>query len=136
MYCDRCGTNLPGDVRFCSTCGRQFGVAPVPPSVNRVARNVKNLAILWIVYSALRILPGVFLRSFGNFNFPFMDGTPFMVHNIVRTVGTAFILTGVAGVVARWGLLGRAGGGRGVGPLFGVLCVFPLSPWGALGGGS
>ncbi len=107
MYCDRCGTNLQGGVRFCPSCGRQFGAASAPPLVSRVTGNIRTLAILWMVYSAFRVLPGLLLRSIGSYGFPFMDGSPYLVHNILRTVGGAFILTGVLGLIAGWGLLER-----------------------------
>ncbi len=108
MYCDRCGTNLQGDVRFCPTCGRNFGAAPAPPpQVSRVSGNLRTLAILWVVYSAFRILPGLFLRSMDSYGWPFMYNTPFFVHGIVRTVGSVFVITGVAGLIAGWGLMER-----------------------------
>jgi hypothetical protein len=109
MYCDRCGTNLTGDVRFCPSCGRQFGAMPPPPpaAVNRVHGNLRTLAILWIVYSAIRVLPGLFLNSLGNYGFPFMNDAPFFVHGILRTVGSVFIVTGVLGLIAGWGLMER-----------------------------
>jgi hypothetical protein len=107
MFCDRCGTNLPGDVRFCPSCGRQFGAMPPPPVVNRVSGNLRTLAILWMVYSAFRVIPGLFLRSLGNYGFPFMNDTPYFVHGILQTVGGVFVITGVLGLIAGWGLLER-----------------------------
>jgi hypothetical protein len=108
MYCDRCGTNLPGDVRFCPSCGRQFGAAaPPPPAVSRVSGNLRTLAILWMVYSAFRVLPGLFLQSMDSYGWPFMNNAPFFVHGILRTVSGVFIVTGVAGLIAGWGLMER-----------------------------
>lgn len=113
MYCDRCGTNLQGDVRFCPSCGRQFGAAaPPPPAVSRVSGNLRTLAILWMVYSAFRVLPGLFLQSMDSYGWPFMNNTPFFVHSILRTVGTVFLITGVAGLIAGWGLMERHGWAR------------------------
>jgi hypothetical protein len=131
MFCDRCGTNLPGDVRFCPTCGRQFGVAaplPAPGPVNRVSGNLRTLGILWIVYSAFRVIPGLFLRSLGDFGFPFLDNAPFFVHGILRTVGGVFIVTGVLGVIAGWGLLDRQSWARILAVVLAFLSVlhFPL----------
>ena len=57
MFCDRCGANLQGPVNFCPHCGRQFGAAPQAPAGNRVNGHLRNLAILWLAYSALRLLP-------------------------------------------------------------------------------
>ena len=107
MFCDRCGTNLPGEVRFCPSCGRQFGAVPPPQPVNRVSGNLRTLAILWMVYSAFRVLPGLFLRSLGNYGWPFMHNTPYFVHGVLETVGGVFIFTGVLGLVAGWGLMER-----------------------------
>ena len=129
MFCDRCGTNLPGEVRFCPSCGRQFGAAvPAPPPANRVSGNLRTLGILWIVYSAFRVVPGLFLRSMGDFGFPFMDHAPFLVHNILRTVGGVFIVTGVVGLIAGWGLLERQSWARILTIILAFLSVlhFPL----------
>ena len=105
MFCDRCGANLQGPVSFCPHCGRQFGAAPQLPVGNRVSGHLRNVAILWLVYSALRVLPGLFLNSFSNWGFPFGD-TPFFVHGL-RTVGGWFMATGIVGLIAGWGLYER-----------------------------
>jgi uncharacterized membrane protein (DUF2068 family) len=108
MFCDRCGANLQGPVSFCPHCGRQFVAAPPPlPPVNRVNGHLRNVAILWLVYSALRLLPGLFLSSFSNWGIPFMDDVPFFVHGVVRTVAGIFLATGVLGLIAGWGLYER-----------------------------
>ena len=75
MFCDRCGANLQGPVSFCPHCGRQFGAAPPVPVGNRVSGHLRNVAVLWLVYSALRVLPGLALNSFSNWDFPF-HGVP------------------------------------------------------------
>jgi hypothetical protein len=107
MFCDRCGAHLQGPVSFCPHCGRQFGAAPPLPVGNRVSSHLRNLAILWLAYSALWLLPGLFLNSLSNWGFPFMDGAPFFIHGIVRTVGGVFLAAGVVGMIAGWGLYER-----------------------------
>jgi uncharacterized membrane protein (DUF2068 family) len=108
MFCDRCGANLQGPVSFCPHCGRQFGAPPPVPAGNRVTRHLRNVAVLWLVYSALRLIPGLFLNSFNDWGFPFAgNDTPFFVHNILRTVGGFFLMTGVLGAIAGWGLYER-----------------------------
>jgi|SRR5664280_1954788 len=106
MFCDRCGANLQGPVRFCPHCGRQFGAPPPMPSVNRVNGHLRNVAILWLAYSALRLLPGLFLNSFSDWGFPFGDDAPYIVHGI-RALGGIFLATGLVGVIAGWGLYER-----------------------------
>ena len=107
MFCDRCGANLQGSANFCPHCGRQFGAAPPMPVGNRVNGHLRNLAILWLAYSALRLLPGLVLNSFSDRGFPFGDVAPYFIHEIVRTFGGIFLVTGVVGVIAGWGLYER-----------------------------
>lgn len=109
MFCDRCGANLQlqGPVSFCPHCGRQFGAAPPLPVGNRVSGHLRNVAILWLVYSALRLLPGLVLNSFSHWGFPFDGGAPFFVHGMLRAFGGIFLVTGVIGVIAGWGLYER-----------------------------
>ena len=107
MFCDRCGAQLQGPVTFCPHCRRQFGAAPPPPVVNRVAGHLRNVAVLWLVYSALRLLPGLFLNSFSDWGVPFGDDVPYFVHGIVRSVAGVFMATGLIGVIAGWGLYER-----------------------------
>jgi len=107
MFCDRCGAQLQGPVTFCPYCRRQFAAAPPPPVVNRVQGHLRNVAVLWLVYSALRLLPGLFLSSFSNWGIPFTDDVPFFVHGIVRSVAGVFVATGLIGVIAGWGLYER-----------------------------
>jgi hypothetical protein len=107
MFCDRCGAQLQGPVTFCPYCRRQFAAAPPTPVVNRVQGHLRNVAVLWLVYSALRLLPGLFLSSFSDWGVPFTDEVPFFVHGIVRSVAGVFVATGVIGVIAGWGLYER-----------------------------
>src|SRR5712671_4949529 len=108
MFCDRCGTNLPPTVRFCPSCGRAFAPAPVPQApVYRVAGNIRNLGILWIVYAILNMLPGLFLGSLFRWlrfdhNFPF----PLLGIFGIGITGL-FVVKGALGVIAGWGLLER-----------------------------
>jgi hypothetical protein len=107
MFCDRCGAQLQGPVTFCPYCRRQFAAAPPPPVVNRVQGHLRNVAVLWLVYSALRLLPGLFLSSFSDWGLPFTDDVPFFVHGIVRSVAGVFVATGLIGIIAGWGLYER-----------------------------
>lgn len=109
MYCDRCGANLQGQVTFCPHCGRQFSAAaPQAPVMNRVAAHTRNLAIVWLVYSAWRVLPGLFLRSISNWDFPFDRwGGPFFFGGILHFVSGFLIFSGVVGLIAGWGLWER-----------------------------
>ena len=126
MYCDRCGVNLPATARFCPQCGKQFGAAPPPPMPARqprVAGHLRTLAILWMVYSGFRVLPGLMLHSADAWGFPFFDGAPYFVHNVLHMVGGALIATGMIGIVAGWGLLERQSWARVLAIILGFLSL-------------
>ena len=124
MYCDRCGANLQGPARFCPQCGKQFGVAPSPPVLQgRVSGNLRTLAILWMVYSGYRLLPGLVLHSMDSWGVPFIYGGPFFVRNILHLVGGTLIATGVVGLIAGWGLLERQTWARVLAIILGFLSL-------------
>ena len=141
MFCDSCGTQLAGAANFCPTCGRNFGARPVaaappPPIVQpqgRVAGHVKTLAILWLVRSGLRLLPGLFLTSFFGRNWPFLDVIPWPVHGILRAVGTVFIVGALIGIILGWGLWERRPWARTLAIVLGILALFDFPLGTALG---
>ena len=63
MFCDRCGTAVQPDQRFCNQCGRQFSDALVMArsSPNRVQEHVRLVGILWLALSAFNVLAGLVL---------------------------------------------------------------------------
>lgn len=38
MYCERCGTQLPDNARFCSRCGKKVSADAAPPPVRAAGR--------------------------------------------------------------------------------------------------
>src|SRR5215475_1760027 len=124
MYCDRCGTQVPDNARFCSTCGKAFGgfpaAAAAPPATGRVARHIRILGILWLILSGLRLIPGMAMMTlFGSHRF--IPGVPFFVHNIVSGIGFLFVLGALVGLAAGWGLMQREPWARMLAIVTGVL---------------
>ena len=114
MFCDRCGANMADTARFCPSCGKPSGTpfgapAAAPPysplPMNRVVRHVRNVGILWIVYSILHMLPGLVLGSMPHW-LRWYDG-PFFMRGMFQAIGGLLVLKGVVGVIAGWGLLDR-----------------------------
>ena len=54
MFCDKCGTAVQADQRFCSRCGREFTGTMVVgyPRRSRVQEHIRLLGILWLALSA------------------------------------------------------------------------------------
>jgi hypothetical protein len=130
MFCDRCGAQMADTARFCQACGKPF--APVVPTtlvpMNRVARHIRNVGILWIVYSCIHLIPGLIVGSMPHW-FPF-DGNHdfFLFRGVFRVVGGFLLLKGVVGIIAGWGLLDRQSWARILAIILGFLSLlhFPL----------
>ena len=132
MFCDRCGAQMPEQARFCPSCGKAFGgVTPAP--TNRVARHVRTLAILWLVLSGFRLIPGLVLRSIFHSGGTFIPGMPYFVHGIVSSIGFVFLISAILGLAAGWGLLQRETWGRTLAIVLGIVNLVDLPFGTALG---
>src|SRR5215469_7451396 len=88
MFCDRCGSSLAPNARFCTTCGKEIypstatgqpAPAPTRPGTpvypagsydGRVQRHVKTLAVLWGINGALRLMEVFSLYMIGRTLWP------------------------------------------------------------------
>jgi hypothetical protein len=106
MYCDRCGTALVANQNFCRACGRPLAGIPAGPAQSRMAGHARLLGILWLAYSGLRLLPGVFLLGFNHwgFHFPLL---PSFAMPLMGIFGGFLMIGALLGFVAGWGLLER-----------------------------
>jgi len=133
MFCDRCGTNLQSAVSYCPTCGKPVGM-PLMPVRNRIAGHVRLLGIFWLAISAFRLLPGMFLMAFFHHSFHWWNtDLPFFVPGILRAVGGLFVVSGLAGIAAGWGLLDRQPWARTLALVLGCLNLIDMPFGTALG---
>lgn len=148
MYCNSCGSPIHDDARFCGQCGKQVASLPGAPAAAgemaraRLARHLPALALLWAIYSALRMLtggamlfvgstfmPGIFHHgrpfALSFFGWPF---SPFLFRGLIGGVGVGVLLLGAAGLAAGWGLWHRQGWARILALILGILALlhFPL----------
>ena len=158
MHCVQCGVQLLPGQMFCSKCGQQVVDAaasastaqPVPPQSStsqtsipaprvgfaqpsRVAQHLSVLGILWIIYSGLRLIPGIALMVFGHMHFPFMlmpIPAPIRVFlgPFLGAIGLLISGFAIAGVIAGWGLMARYPWARVLAIVLGCLSLirFPL----------
>jgi hypothetical protein len=121
MYCTSCGADVDSSARFCHRCGAasQSGApqaAPFAagPGANR-GTHIRVLGILWLVESALRLIPGLgLLLLFGAGGAvltavlgPMVPAIALLAMPILFGIGLFLFLGAVAGMVAGWGLLRR-----------------------------
>jgi len=137
MFCHMCGGALQPGTQFCPSCGRSVNAVPLMPAQGRIAGHVRLLGILWLALSAFHLIPGLLLYSiFGNAwsawaGFP--PGMPEFFHGILRLVGGFFLISGVVGLIAGWGLLDRQPWARMLAIVLGFLNLIHMPFGTALG---
>jgi len=108
MFCDRCGTRLSDQTRFCPSCGKAAGITPFMPVQSRIAGHVRLLGIFWLALSAFHFLPGLFLLILAGPGSSFLQAElPGFVHGILGAVAWVLLAGGILGLVTGWGLLQR-----------------------------
>jgi hypothetical protein len=144
MFCDRCGSSVASDQRFCGRCGREFvGGAGGPvlafPRRNRVVEHIRLVAILWLALSALNAVGGVLLFVVANtliLHLPEM-GAPSeataWLHPLLSCVAILVLAKGVLGFLAGWGLLQRESWARMLTLVLAFLALFNIPFGTALG---
>jgi len=158
MHCVHCGAQLiPGQI-FCSQCGQAVAVAnqpsaaapyahaqapagititPTRAAINRVARNLNTLAILWIAYSILRLVPGVALMAFSHLRLPFLfmpfPGMHTRLGPFLGFIGFGVSALAIAGVIAGWGLIERRQWARVLAIVLAILALIHIPLGTALG---
>jgi hypothetical protein len=70
------------------------------------------LGVLWIVFSVLRLIPGLALMAFGQMRFPFMlmpmpASIRLFLAPFLWAIGLVISGFAIAGVIAGWGLMAR-----------------------------
>ncbi len=135
MFCDRCGKNIEEGQNFCPGCGKTLQPQTVVPGERRVVSRVRLLAILWLAYSALHLIPGLVLMSlFRNCSdglFP--PGAPAFVPGLLHGIGFALSAISLVGLIAGWGLLSWKSWARTLSIVLGALSLLNLPFGTALG---
>ena len=158
MYCAHCGAQMMPGQRFCSKCGQPFvdvavpgpAAQPAPPQSStgqtsvpgpsagfarpsRVARHLSVLGVLWIIFSVLRLIPGVAMMVLGHMRFPFMlmpvpAPIRLFLAPFLGAIGLLVSAFAIAGVIAGWGLMARCPWARMLAIVLGCISLihFPL----------
>jgi uncharacterized membrane protein len=91
------------------------------------------LGVLWVIFSGLRLIPGLALIGLGHFRFPFMFApipAPMRVFLTPFLAGIGVLLSGyaIAGMIAGIGLLARSPWARMLAIVLGCISLihFPL----------
>lgn len=160
MHCAHCGAQVMPGQMFCNKCGQPVSTTvpgatpasalpqplpgpttpPAQPSPgtgfapsSRVARHLSVLGILWIVLSAMRLIPGLAVLALGHLRFPFMlvpipENVRSFLTPFLAAIGLMVSAFAVAGVIAGWGLIARCPWARMLAIVLGCIGLihFPL----------
>ena|SRR5579863_10445893 len=136
MFCANCGAKVAEGQNFCSVYGKTVTTpGPTAPALpqgkvqGRVERHLQILAVLWLVWSALRLIPGIGLLFFGSMALPFLPfGLRAMILPIAAFAGVFFLASAACGIVAGWGLMQRRPWARILAIILGILSLihFPF----------
>jgi zinc-ribbon domain len=154
-FCTRCGraVSLPvaaggAPVQSGGALGAAAGPSAPPPAPtwaapggyaalpmeSRLVRNVRILGILWIVGSALRMVPALGMLFLGHMRFPFMPPLArVFVVPMMGGFGALLTVASVAGIAAGWGLLERRSWARMLAVVLGCLALIDFPFGTALG---
>lgn len=151
MFCDRCGTELATGQAFCASCGKpvQPSVGPsaaatpppgyAPPAAyaprgNRVAEHNRILAICWLVYSLLHLIPMLFALSFfGIVKANMGTDVPEFVPALIQTVMVSIAAFSAVGLFVAWGLFTWKPWGRMLAIVVGIINLINIPLGTALG---
>jgi len=142
MFCDKCGSTVQADQRFCGHCGKELAGAPVAgyPRPSRVQQHVRLLGILWLAASALNAVGGVILYILANTLFVHLSemgnmppGTTAWLHPFLSFIAILIMLKAAAGFFAGWGLLQREPWARLLTLVLAFLALFHIPLGTALG---
>lgn len=144
MFCANCGSKIGEGQNFCNACGKTV-LSPAAPSargaVRRVDRHLRVVAVLWLIWSGLRLIPSVALLFFGSFwmtFFPFRKAFfpfrfPVAWLPLAAMVGVILLVYTAAGLIAGWGLLERRSWGRTLALVMSILSLINIPFGTALG---
>jgi hypothetical protein len=156
-FCSRCGKPVANSATG-SAANATSGVSaatPTPPSTappapqpawtassgyiaqpprSRLQSHLRTLGILWIVGSALRMIPSLGMLLFGRMGFLFMPmpARAFMLP-LIGGIGAFMTVACVAGIAAGWGLIDRRPWARSLAIVLGCLALIDFPFGTALG---
>ncbi|HLW87529.1 MAG TPA: zinc ribbon domain-containing protein [Terriglobales bacterium] len=113
MFCDKCGSAIQADQRFCGKCGKEFaGATGVGfPRRGRVGEHIRLLGILWLALSAFSAVAAVVLYVIANTLFRHLADTggaenaAIWLRPFLGVIALIVAAKAALGFVAGWGLL-------------------------------
>jgi hypothetical protein len=141
MFCDKCGSAIEADQRFCGKCGKEFagGTGVGAPRRSRVSEHIRLLGILWLALSAFNAVGAVVVYVLANTLFRHMAemsgpaGASTWLGPFMSVIALIIAVKAAAGFAAGWGLLQREPWARMLTIVLAFLALFNIPFGTALG---
>ena len=136
MFCNQCGAEIAAGSNLCPNCARTLNLiaAPMP---SRLERHLRTLGILWMIGSALLLIPALVLMMIGSlvhFSIPGSEQAARIIAPFALfVIGGIFALVSSCGIFVGWGLIKHQSWARIAGIVLGVMVLFHFPLGTALG---
>ena len=131
MFCNQCGTEIAAGSNLCPNCARTLNPIATTPMPSRLERHLRTLGILWMIGSALLLIPAVVLMMVGSLVHFSIPGTEQAARIIAPfalfVIGAIFALVSSCGIFVGWGLMKHHYWARIAGIVLGVMVLCAAS---------
>src|SRR3954469_961211 len=143
MFCDRCGTEMRGEQKFCSACGKELAPMGLTAQASRLSRHLHILGVLWVAYAALGLLGSAVIMTIGRTMFapgsgvvhptPEFPALPVFMHSLFHIIFIFVLIKAIGSAFVGFGLLNRQAWARPLAIVWSILAMLNI-PFGmALG---
>jgi cell division protein FtsW (lipid II flippase) len=137
MFCNQCGTEIAAGSNLCPNCARMLNVLAAAPGPSRLERHLRTLGILWMIGSALLLIPAFALMLIGSlvhFSIPGAEHAARIIAPFALfVVGSIFALVSSCGIFVGWGLMKHHSWARIAAIVLAVMVLFHFPFGTALG---
>jgi zinc-ribbon domain len=141
MFCDKCGSSIQANQRFCAKCGRELvGSGGVGfPRRSRVREHIRLLGILWLAFAAFNAVGAVVLYVLANTLFRHMaemggpENAATWLRPFISVIALVVAAKAALGFATGWGLLQREPWARMLTIVLAFLALFHVPFGTALG---
>lgn len=142
MFCDKCGSEVRANQKFCSACGKEMAPMGLPAPASRLSRHLHLLGILWSAYSVLSLIGAIVIGIVAHTIFgpgsrisndPEFINHSLFVHSLLTFIAMLVFVKAFVSAITGFGLMNRQSWARPLALVWAFLAMLNI-PFGmALG---
>ena len=143
MFCDRCGTEIRGEQKFCSSCGKEIAPMGLNAQASRLSRHLHLLGVLWVAYAALGLVGAAVILTLSRTIFspgagvlhptPDFPTLPMFMHSMFHVIFIFVLIKSAGAALAGFGLLNKQAWARPLALVWAFLSMLNIPIGMALG---